>query len=192
MKLIVGLGNPGKKYENTRHNVGFMAIDQLAKQFEIEGIKVNWQKKFESEFAKLTFNGETVLLLKPQTYMNLSGKAVREVANFFKLSNSDILVIYDDMDLKVSVMKIKPKGSSGGQKGMQNIIDQFKTQEIARMKIGIGRPENDTIEHVLAAFDKQQQTIITKVLVNASNACLTFISADLQTMMTEWNGKDVA
>lgn len=187
MKLIIGLGNPGKKYESTKHNVGFMAIDALVEQLIRQGHAVDFKRKFESEYAKVNTPQGSYIILKPQTYMNLSGKAVREVVNFFDIEIEDILVIYDDMDLSLGKIKIKPKGSSGGQKGMQNIIDQLKTPNIARFRIGIGRPAEQTIEHVLSRFSKSETVIINQAIETCVQACLTFVKTDLANTMTQWN-----
>ena len=121
MKMIVGLGNPGKEYENTRHNIGFMIVDEYAKQYNIN----NFKKKFNGLYAKVYRNGEFFVIVKPLSYMNLSGTVVKRFASFFKIKPEDILVIHDDLDLPVGKIKVKAKGSSGGHNGIQNIIDNY-------------------------------------------------------------------
>ena len=133
MKLIVGLGNPGKEYENTRHNCGFMAIDYLAQDL---GVTIN-QAKFKGLYAKIKVEGEDVILLKPQTYMNLSGESVSEVMKFFKIDKEDVLVIYDDLDLPVGKIRIRANGSAGGHNGIKSLIAHLNGQDFKRIRIGI-------------------------------------------------------
>lgn len=135
MKLIVGLGNPGKEYENTRHNCGFMAIDYLAQDL---GVTIN-QAKFKGLYAKIKVEGEDVILLKPQTYMNLSGESVSEVMKFFKIDKEDVLVIYDDLDLPVGKIRIRANGSAGGHNGIKSLIAHLNGQDFKRIRIGIDR-----------------------------------------------------
>ena len=144
MKLIVGLGNPGKEYEATRHNIGYKAIDAFIHK---HNIKLN-KKKFTGHFYK----GDDFIIAKPDTYMNNSGDFVGPLAKFFKIENEDILVVYDDMDTPVGKATMKKNGSGGGQNGMKDIIDKLGTKEIPRLKIGIGRPKNGAKNHVLGTF----------------------------------------
>ena len=176
MLLIVGLGNPDRKYKDTRHNVGFMVLDALAGNL---GAEFSKSEKFNSEIAEtvLTFEGRTgrarLLLAKPQTYMNRSGDAVSKIINFYKLRPHDqVWVVHDDLDIEIGTLRIRLKGSSAGQKGVQSIIDQLGTDEFARFRIGIGPTENRTINaenFVLEKFDKTEKPIIEgeiKELVN--------------------------
>lgn len=146
MLLFVGLGNPGKKYEYTRHNMGFRSLDYL---FQKEGIS-SLKSGFQGTYIKLVYHGQEVIFLKPETFMNLSGNSVIEIAHFFKIKPEEIIVIYDDMDTEVGKIRLKEKGSSGGQKGMQSIINVFSTENIKRIKVGIGRPELPFIDYVLS------------------------------------------
>ncbi|HHU55744.1 MAG TPA: aminoacyl-tRNA hydrolase, partial [Acholeplasmataceae bacterium] len=136
MKLVVGLGNPGRRYNNTRHNTGFMFVDKVSDAFKV---KFKLDKAKRSKICEFNIDGEKIILIKPQTYMNNSGEAVLACRNFYKIPIENILVIYDDLDLDVAQMKIKPAGSSGGHKGMQSIIDYLKTTDIKRVRIGISK-----------------------------------------------------
>jgi len=167
MLLIVGLGNPDKKYQDTRHNVGFMVLDALASNL---GAEFSKSEKFNSEIAEtvLTFEGRTgrtrLLLAKPLTYMNRSGDAVSKIINFYKLRPQDqVWVVHDDLDIEVGTLRIRLKGSSAGQKGVQSIIDQLGTDEFARFRVGIGPIDNRMINaenFVLEKFDKKEKQII--------------------------------
>ena len=152
MYLIVGLGNPGKEYEFTRHNMGFNVIDKIIKDC---GIKVS-QSKFKGMYTQDSINGEKVLILKPQTYMNLSGESVAAFRNFYKIDNKDIIVIYDDIDLDEGTIRIRKKGSSGTHNGMKSVIQCLGTEEFTRVRVGIGKPrENeDIIKYVIGTINK--------------------------------------
>lgn len=151
MKLIVGLGNPGNEYEKTRHNVGFMAIDKYCLK---EGL--SFKKKFSGLYINTKIDEEEVIFLKPQLYMNLSGEIVKKFADFFKIPNEDILVIHDDMDFNVGTLKLKSDGSSAGHNGIKNIINNLHTEKFKRLRIGISKNENNTIEYVLGKFSKEE------------------------------------
>ena len=151
MKVIVGLGNPGKTYEKTRHNVGFLVIDRVAEEL---GVKIVTDK-FKAFIGETFVKGEKVLLVKPQTYMNLSGESVVRILNYFNCSEEDLFVVSDDLDLEVGTIRLRDKGSSGGQKGIQNIIDHLGTKEFLRLKVGIGNNKRiDTKDYVLGKLDK--------------------------------------
>lgn len=152
MKLIVGLGNPGKEYENTRHNIGFKAIDLIADK---KGVSLNNEK-----FKGIFYKGDGYILAKPLTYMNLSGEFVQALTTFFKIDKKDILVIYDDMDLPCGDLRYRAKGSAGGQNGMKDIINKMASEEIQRLKIGIGRPQHGSIDHVLGKFTPEELAAI--------------------------------
>lgn len=183
MKLIVGLGNPGKEYAKTRHNVGFMVLDDLIQQ-----VGVKTQTKFKGELAQCTLHGETVLLLKPQTFMNLSGESVRMVKDFYKIEDRDILVIYDDLDLPVGKLRLREKGSSGGHNGIKSIIHHLHHQDFKRLRIGIDKnPLIPTADYVLGQFSKQDQAALTLSLKRAVDACLDFPKMDFVDLMTRTN-----
>ncbi|MDR0315062.1 MAG: aminoacyl-tRNA hydrolase, partial [Oscillospiraceae bacterium] len=169
MYLIAGLGNPGLKYSKTRHNVGFMFIDALSKDLSI---KVD-RAKFSSLLGDAVISGEKCMLIKPLTFMNNSGHAVSQVAGFYKIPPENIIVVYDDVSLDIGSMRIRLKGSSGGQKGMQSIIDHLNTSVFARIKIGIGeKPYDDYLlsDYVLSKFNRCERKVIDSVINNAVSA----------------------
>lgn len=187
MKLIVGLGNPGFQYENTRHNVGFMVIDEIAKKLNLN---IN-QKKFDS----LLFVNSDFILLKPLTFMNLSGKAVKSVVDFFKIDTSDIIIVCDDLDIKLGQAKIKISNSSAGHNGIKSIIEKLETSNFYRLKIGIGRPENKEIKlssYVLGKFNSTEKKVIDKVIDKSAEAIISIIYNDINYVVNLFNqkGKD--
>lgn len=183
MKLIVGLGNPGRKYENTRHNMGFMVLDRLSDNFQIDIDK----DVFHGLLGKGKMFGEDILLFKPTTFMNLSGQAVVEVMNFFKVSLDDLLVVCDDMALDVGAIRLRLKGSSGGQKGLQNIIDLLGSEDFKRLRVGIGRPEYDTIDYVLGKPSEDERPLILDALDNAVEAIKVFLKVGFEKAMNDFN-----
>ena len=184
MKLIVGLGNPGKKYENTRHNMGFMAIDLLSDQADINVDK----EVFHGLMGRGKIFEQDVILFKPTTFMNLSGTAVQEVVHYFKIELEDIVVIYDDMALEPGTIRLRKEGSSGGHKGMQNIIDCLSTEQIKRIRIGIGEPgENDNIDYVLSKPLKDEMSIIEEAIANAVRAVKEMLKSDFDRAMNKYN-----
>lgn len=150
MKMIVGLGNPGSNYFETKHNVGFMVLDEWAKR---ENVTFN-QSKFEALYTTFFSNGEKIMLVKPQTFMNLSGKAVKPLMDYFNVSIEDVVIIYDDMDLPIGKIRLRQQGSAGGHNGIKSIIASLNTQQFNRVKVGVGRPlEFETVvQHVLSPF----------------------------------------
>ncbi len=179
MKVIIGLGNPGKRYEKTRHNAGFMVVDHLAQRLNVQLTT----RKFKALLAETFVKGEKVILVKPQTYMNLSGESVLEILNYYNLSSDDILVISDDLDMEVGKIRLREKGSSGGQKGIQNIIDRLSTQNFLRLKLGIGNNKiMETVDYVLGKID--QDTAIQK----ASDCVIDYIEGmDLLELKNKYN-----
>lgn len=186
MKLIVGLGNPGKEYENTRHNVGFMVLDSYAEKYSI-----SFQKsKFKGLIAEFFYNGEKILLLKPETYMNLSGEAVSKLVNFYSIPTSDILIISDDLDLKIGNFKLKPSGSSGGHNGLKNIEDNLKTSEYKRLKIGISNDKlMDTKDYVLGKFSKEERKELEQVISLSCEILDDYLSMSFDLLMNRYNKK---
>ena len=184
MKLIVGLGNPGKKYEGTRHNMGFMAIDLLSDQAQIDVDK----EVFHGLMGRGKIYDEDVILFKPTTFMNLSGTAVQEVVHYFKIALEDTVIVYDDMALSPGVIRLRKEGSSGGHKGMQNIIDCLSTEQIKRIRIGIGEPgDNDNIDYVLSKPLKDEIPVIEEAIANAVRALKEMLKSDFDRAMNKYN-----
>ncbi len=184
MKLIVGLGNPGKKYEHTRHNMGFEVIDLLAEQARIDVDK----EIFHGLLGRGEILDEDVMLFKPTTYMNLSGTAVKEITDYFKIPLDDVLIVFDDMALAPGHIRLRLEGSSGGHKGMQNIIDLCGTQKIKRIRIGIGEPgEWDTIDYVLSKPLQDERPLIDDAINNAVEAIKEALKTDFDRAMTKFN-----
>lgn len=184
MKLIVGLGNPGLQYKKTRHNVGFMFVDELVKQYKG---KFTLNKSLKCELFETLVANEKLIIIKPQTFMNLSGESVKAVCNYYNISVNDILVIHDDMDLPTGKVRIRPSGSSGGQKGMKNIIDLLLTQDIKRIRIGIDHSSNDTVDYVLGKFSKEDSILISLVTSKASDMIASFITETFENFMNRFN-----
>ncbi|WP_408955226.1 aminoacyl-tRNA hydrolase [Natroniella sp. ANB-PHB2] len=184
MKLIVGLGNPGYKYQFTRHNVGFMAVDLLANEYNLN-LK---RKEKKAIVGKLRVGSEKVILAKPQTFMNNSGQAVRLLADYYNIEIEDILIIYDDLDLELGRFKIKPKGGHGGHNGIKSIFKQLQTKEFSRVKIGIGRPEHGSVvDYVLGKFSKKEEKELEAVLATICDATKLFLTEGLQQTMNQYN-----
>lgn len=184
MFLIVGLGNPGNKYKNTRHNIGFEAIDSIANKYNIDVNRI----KFKGEYGEGFIGSEKVILLKPTTYMNLSGESIREIVDFYKLTNEDILVIYDDISLDVGKLRIRKKGSAGGHNGIKSIISHLGTDEFSRIKIGVGQPKGDLVNHVLGVFSKDELEVLQESLEATIGAAECVIKEDTQSAMNKFNG----
>lgn len=189
MQLIAGLGNPTEEYAHTRHNMGFMVLDALAKEW---GIAV-------SNYSKRAFlgsgivAGQKVLLVKPQTYMNLSGVSIREIVSFYKIEKQQILIIYDDIHLPLGQLRIRKKGSAGGHNGMRNIIEQLGTDEISRIRMGVNeKPERmDLAEYVLGKFPKSEQQQLENAILDAVQACGFILEKGMEQAMNRYNQKQV-
>ena len=183
--LIVGLGNPGQKYEHTRHNMGFLTVDLLA---EKQGVKLN-KVKFKAAYNILSFGGCKCLVMKPQTYMNLSGEAVREAAQFYKVPAERILVIYDDVALPVGKIRVRPSGSAGGHNGIKNIIAHLGTQTFPRVKIGVAAPEvgKDMVDHVIGVPSQAERKVLAEMFEKAIEAAECIIADGCQTAMNGFN-----
>ncbi|MCF8000415.1 MAG: aminoacyl-tRNA hydrolase [Halanaerobiales bacterium] len=184
MKLIVGLGNPGKKYAETRHNVGFTAIKRLADSFDIRNV----DKDCEALIAKGKIKDKKVILAQPLTYMNNSGRAVAKLIDKYNISLKDLVVIYDDLDLPTGKLRVKSNGSSGGHNGIQSIIDKLNTQEINRVKIGIGRPLNLPVtEYVLREFNSDQKKRVEKTFKKIDEVIIEIIKNGVESAMNNFN-----
>lgn len=183
--VIVGLGNPGRKYRFTRHNVGFMAVDLLSVKHNIRVKKIG----FKGLYGKGEIHGEKVIILKPQTYMNDSGESIREIIEYYKIKLENLIIIYDDIDLPVGSLRIRAKGSSGTHNGMKSIIYQLENQDFQRIRIGIGKPDEhmDLKAYVLGKFTKEQEGIIAKMVLSAVVAVETTIDSGIQAAMAKCN-----
>ena len=186
MYIIVGLGNPGARYVNTRHNIGFDVIDALCAKFDI---KLN-KSKFKAIFGEGKIGGERVVIAKPQTFMNLSGEAVQELKAWYKTENSEIIIVYDDVSLPVGKLRVRPKGSAGGHNGIKSIILTLNTDEFPRVKIGVGAPPNpdyDLADYVLGKFSKSEIDELIPVAVRAVGEIEEIITSDCATAMNKFN-----
>ena len=184
MRVVVGLGNPGKAYEGTRHNVGFAVLDALA---DAPGTS-RFQNRFEALVAELTEGTEKVLLVKPQTYMNLSGRSVRQVLDFYRLEPKDLLVVCDDVHLPLGKLRIRAKGSHGGHNGLRDIQAHLGTQEYPRLRIGVGAAEKESmVGHVLGRFKPSEQAVIQEALQTALQAVVVWITQGVDVCMNRFN-----
>lgn len=189
MFLIVGLGNPGTEYAATRHNIGFDMVTYLSDKY---GIALR-SKEGKAIVGKGVIEGQKVMLVQPQTYMNLSGESVRALMDYYKLTTDEIVIIYDDISMPVGQVRIRPKGSAGGHNGIKSIIAHLGTQEFPRIKIGVGaKPENgDLVKYVLGRFSKEDDAKIRDVFALAEEGLLAILQEDVKTAMNAVNGKKV-
>jgi len=183
--ILVGLGNPGREYARTRHNVGFMLIDRLAVRLNAQGMRL----QSDAIVTTARLDDRKILLAKPQTYMNLSGRAVQALARFYKTPLSNLLVAYDDLDLPVGSMRLRPGGGPGGQKGMASTLEMLGSQDVARLRIGIGRPPGrmEAAAYVLQAFSDGEFETVSDVLAQAEEAALAFVSDGIDAAMNRYN-----
>ena len=190
MYLIFGLGNPGNRYRLTRHNIGFMVLEKLAARLEID-LK---QKSFNALWGKGKIDGKNVLLAMPQTYMNLSGNAVRELLTFFKAGINNLIVVHDDLDLPFGTIRLKTGGGNAGHKGLDSIVENLGSSDFARVRIGIGRPADKArIEsYVLERFEPKEETILKPVIQSAADAISEIILSDMQTAMVKYHTKNIS
>ncbi|MGD0040656.1 MAG: aminoacyl-tRNA hydrolase [Isosphaeraceae bacterium] len=185
MKLVVGLGNPGTKYQGTRHNVGFELIDRLASG----GRGANFTRKFDGQMAETEIDFRRVLLLKPETFMNLSGRSVGQAVRFFKLEPHEILAVCDDLSLPVGKIRIRPGGSDGGQKGLRDIAAHLGTDQFPRLSIGIGdQGDPDAVDYVLSRFRGPERAVIDDSLILASQAVAVWVTQGIDPAMNRFNG----
>ena len=189
MKLIAGLGNYGEKYRFTRHNAGFMALDYISMNSLFPDFSFTYEAKFKGEIAKINHNNETIIFLKPHTYMNLSGESVIAVMNFYKISKEDLLVIHDDIDMPVGKIRFRAKGSDGGQKGIRSIIQTLGgANDFDRLKIGIGPQLNLSAEtYVLQNFSQEQLTEMKNVLKRVEEAVDTYLKDGINAAQSKFN-----
>ena len=187
MKIIVGLGNPGISYRMTRHNIGFLAVDRLAK---VNSTTIR-TKRFKSHFGTGWIDSQQVILIKPMTFMNRSGEAVRRVADFFHLTMEDLIVLHDDLDLPFGRLRFKQRGGDGGHQGVRSIIEKMGGNNFLRLKIGIGRPRQgmDPADYVLGLFDKNEQSQLDQILSEAAEAVKVMLLEGLEKAMNQFQKK---
>lgn len=188
VKMIVGLGNPGSKYNDTKHNIGFMAVDRIVKNLDVNFTE---DKNFKAEIGSDFINGEKIYFIKPTTFMNNSGIAVKALLTYYNISIKDMIIIYDDLDMEVGKIRFRQKGSAGGHNGIKSIIAHLGTQEFDRIKVGIGRPNGrmTVINHVLGKFDKNDEIMILNTLDKVDNAVNYYLQTnDFQKTMQKYKG----
>lgn len=187
MILVAGLGNPGSEYASTKHNIGFLAVDEIGKRVGIELTK----KKFSGSFGEGFFNNEKLLLLKPETYMNRSGGSVSSAANFYNIPAESIIVIHDEMDLPTGTVRIKAGGGSAGHKGINSIIAELGDRNFIRVRMGIGKPREKShgADHVLSRFGKEESALIEDSIVRAADAVIEIVENGLEKAMNKFNAK---
>lgn len=185
MYLIIGLGNPEKDYSKTRHNMGFNVVNKVAEKY---GIEIN-KKKFDSLYGEGIIENEKVILLKPQTYMNLSGKAIIQAVNFYKIPLENICVIYDDMDIAPGIIKIRKKGGAGSHNGMKSVVAELKSEDFARIRVGIGTPKfkEDSINYVIGAIPQEELIILDEGTTKAAEAITTILQEGIDKAMNKFN-----
>ena len=185
MYLIIGLGNPEEEYSKTRHNMGFNTINKLAQKYNIKITKT----KYEGLYETGEIEGQKVILIKPQTYMNLSGNCVKQFVDFYKVEKENVLVIYDDMDIEPGTIKIRKKGSAGGHNGMKSIVQMLGTEEFPRIRIGIGRPEHngDEINYVIGAIPKEEIPKLEEGTEKAKEAIIEILKNGIDNAMNKFN-----
>ncbi|MCK5314122.1 MAG: aminoacyl-tRNA hydrolase [Anaerolineales bacterium] len=186
--LIVGLGNPGRQYKGNRHNVGFMLADRLAERLGVAFSRM----ESRALVTKTNYLGKQLILAKPQTYMNLSGQAVAALVRFYKIPLDHLLIAYDDVDLPLGTIRIRPMGGSGGQKGMKSTIERLSTEEFPRIRLGVDRPPGsmEAAAYVLKDFSKDEAEMVHHIIDRASDAVLVFIAEGLEAAMNKYNSKD--
>ena len=187
MILVAGLGNPGKGYASSRHNIGFIVIDELAKGFGV-GLK---KKGFKSHYVQESLEDKKLILLKPDTFMNRSGEAISEAAEFFKIPAKDIIVVYDEMDLSLGSIKVKVGGGSAGHKGIQSIINSLGDSDFIRVRAGIGKPiqKSEVVDHVLSQFEKEEKKLAKELIVRAADAVIEIVLRGAESAMNMFNKK---
>jgi PTH1 family peptidyl-tRNA hydrolase len=184
--LLIGLGNPGREYANTRHNFGFMVVDRIAVRLNARGMKV--QSKAIVMDAR--YEERKLLLAKPQTYMNLSGQSVQGLVHFYKIPLEHVMILSDDLDLSYGTIRIRASGGPGGQRGLSSILEKLGTKDVPRMRLGIGRPPGrmDPADYVLQNFSKDESSLLSETLDRAADAALTFVTDGLEKAMNQFNG----
>jgi PTH1 family peptidyl-tRNA hydrolase len=184
--LLIGLGNPGREYQNNRHNFGFMLIDRLAVRLNARGMRV----QSKAVVTSASYEDRKIILAKPQTYMNLSGQSVQGLVNFYKIPLTNVMILSDDLDLPFGTIRIRASGGPGGQRGLSSILERLGTKDVPRMRLGIGRPPGrmDPAYYVLQNFSRADMQAISEILDRAADAALEFVNNGLNTAMNKFNG----
>ncbi|MEG0371400.1 MAG: aminoacyl-tRNA hydrolase [Clostridium sp.] len=186
MYLVVGLGNPGKQYEGTRHNAGFEVVDYLCNKFAFD----MGRERFRGNFGEYILGTEKIVFLKPLTYMNLSGEALVQAASFYKIEPENIIVIYDDMAIDTGRIRLRPSGSDGGHNGMKSIIHSLQSREFARIRVGIGKAPRNIVDYVLGKYSNDEREIINRSVEAAAKAVISIIEDGIQNAMNKYNTFD--
>ena len=188
MKLVVGLGNPGSQYRETRHNVGFLVVDELARRWRVE----QWRDQFQALAAKTAGDGGPVLMAKPMTFMNLSGQAVAGLAGFYKIEPADVFVVTDDVALPLGRLRARREGSDGGHNGLRSVIEALGTQAFPRLRVGVGRGdgERDVVDHVLGRFAADERDTVSAAVLRAADATEMFLRDGIERVMNAFNAAD--
>jgi PTH1 family peptidyl-tRNA hydrolase len=184
MKIVVGLGNPGKRYDGTRHNVGFAVVDSLSDSPRAG----RFQSRFQAQVCELSEDDGKILLVKPETFMNLSGRCVREVMDFYRTPLTELLVVCDDMNLPLGKLRVRTKGSHGGHNGLRDIQNHLGTAEYARLRLGVDAPRDDAIDHVLGRFSAAERKVIDDAVALAAQAVAVWASRGVEACMNQYNG----
>jgi PTH1 family peptidyl-tRNA hydrolase len=184
MKVVVGLGNPGRRYAGTRHNVGYAVVDLLA----LSPNAGRFQNRFDAQVAELQEGGDKVLLVKPETFMNLSGRCVRQLVDFYQLPLTDLLIVCDDINLPLGKLRARPRGTHGGHNGLRDIQNHLGTTEYARLRIGVGAPdEKDTVDHVLGRFSASEAAVMDDAIRTGAQAVMVWVARQIEACMNEFN-----
>jgi PTH1 family peptidyl-tRNA hydrolase len=189
MKLVVGLGNPGSEYRDTRHNVGFLVVDEIARRWRLSEA---WREKFEALHIKAAVGDEAVIAAKPLTFMNLSGQAVAGLAAFYKIDPADVLVVTDDVALPVGRLRARPEGGAGGHNGLKSIIQHLGTPAFPRIRVGVGRggDRRDLVDHVLGRFEAGERDTVSAAVLRAADAAEMFIAEGIERVMNVFNAAE--
>ncbi len=184
-KIVVGLGNPGRRYDGTRHNVGFAVLDLLA-----SGPRAGrFSSRFDAQIGELDEEDQRILLVKPETFMNLSGRCVRQVMDFYQAALTDLLVVCDDINLPLGKLRVRARGSHGGHNGLRDIQNHLGTAEYARLRIGVGAPDEDAVDHVLGRFRPSEKPVIEDAIALAAQAVMVWVHRGIEVCMNEYNGE---
>ncbi len=185
MRIVVGLGNPGREYAGTRHNLGFMVVDEIARRYG----PANWRKRFRSEIGEVFVDAQKIVLVKPQTFMNLSGMAVREAINWYHVDRDEVIIVMDDLDTPFGSLRLREKGTAGGHNGLSSIIQQLGSNDVPRLKIGIGRGRSTASAHVLSRFSPDQERELPDLINQSADAVEIWIKDGIIAAMNQANRK---